>query len=127
MKPIKDPFFLYLNHCSRSNVCIFHRYNHCTSIFPRPCPSSCFACYGFPFRHETEHPDGLSKKRRVRTGKPIHPEEDEVEYTLTIGMMLGLRVAVGRQANPLSAIELTLEDFYQVRRRQEIRLPRFAA
>ncbi|CAN0238738.1 unnamed protein product [Ectocarpus sp. 4 AP-2014] len=54
-------------------------------------------------------------KRRIRSGKPLHPEEDEVEYILTIGMMLGLRVAVGRQANPLAKPELTVEDFYQAR------------
>lgn len=38
-----------------------------------------------------------------------------MEYILTIGMMLGLRVAVGRQANPLAKPELTVEDFYQAR------------
>lgn len=37
-----------------------------------------------------------------------------MEYILTIGMMLGLRVAVGRQANPLAKADLTVEDFYQV-------------
>lgn len=37
-----------------------------------------------------------------------------MEYILTIGMMLGLRVAVGRQASPLAKPELTVEDFYQV-------------
>ncbi|CAM9585348.1 unnamed protein product, partial [Pylaiella littoralis] len=52
--------------------------------------------------------------RRIRSGKPLHPEEDEVEYILTIGMMLGLRVAVGRQENPLVKQELMVEDFYQV-------------
>lgn len=36
-----------------------------------------------------------------------------MEYILTIGMMLGLRVAVGRQASPLAKPELTVEDFYQ--------------
>ena len=35
-----------------------------------------------------------------------------MEYILTIGMMLGLRVAVGRQANPLVKPDLTVEDFY---------------
>lgn len=54
------------------------------------------------------------RKHRARNGKPLHPEDDEVEYILTIGMMLGLRVAVGRQANPLAKPELTVEDFYQV-------------
>ena len=31
-----------------------------------------------------------------------------------MGMMMGLRVAVGRQENPLERQELTVQDFYQV-------------
>ncbi|CAM9870910.1 unnamed protein product, partial [Choristocarpus tenellus] len=53
-------------------------------------------------------------RRRIRNGKPLNPEVDEEEYNLTIRMMLGLRVAVGRQENPLCRKELSVEDFYQV-------------
>jgi hypothetical protein len=53
-------------------------------------------------------------RRRVRSGKVLDPEDDENEYMLTMGMMLGLRVAVGRQENPLENQELTIPDFYQV-------------
>ncbi len=52
--------------------------------------------------------------RRVRLGKPLDPQDDEAEYILTMGMMLGLRVAVGRQGNPLEGKELMIKDFYQV-------------
>ncbi len=52
--------------------------------------------------------------RRVRLGKPLDPQDDEAEYILTLGMMLGLRVAVGRQGNPLEERELIIKDFYQV-------------
>ncbi len=50
----------------------------------------------------------------MRLGKPLDPQDDEAEYILTLGMMLGLRVAVGRQGNPLEEKELMIKDFYQV-------------
>ncbi|CAN0056769.1 unnamed protein product, partial [Discosporangium mesarthrocarpum] len=53
-------------------------------------------------------------RNRIRTGKLIHPQDDEAEYNLTIRMMLWLRVAVGRQENPQSKKELSIEDFYLV-------------
>jgi hypothetical protein len=54
--------------------------------------------------------------RRIRFGRPLDTQTDNDEYLLTLGMMLGLRVAVGRQENPLERPELSVQDFYQVRK-----------
>eukprot|EP00953_Heterococcus_sp_UTEX-ZZ885_P003582 2445-Heterococcus_DN1.PRE.1 len=51
--------------------------------------------------------------RRIRFGRPLDTQTDNDEYLLTLGMMLGLRVAVGRQENPLERPELSVQDFYQ--------------
>ncbi|CAM9270493.1 unnamed protein product, partial [Chrysoparadoxa australica] len=61
----------------------------------------------------------LPNRRRVRprknkSGKALDPNDDRDEYMLTMGMMLGLRVAVGRQENPLANKALSIQDFYQV-------------
>lgn len=44
-----------------------------------------------------------------------HEKTDQKRLTLTIRMMLGVRVAVGRQSNPLERQEVVDEDFHQVR------------
>lgn len=54
------------------------------------------------------------KRRRIRLGKHLDPTNDRNEFLLTMGMLLGLRVAVGRQPAPLEGKELAVEDFFQV-------------
>mmetsp|Transcript_7887 Transcript_7887/g.11927 ORF Transcript_7887/g.11927 Transcript_7887/m.11927 type:complete len:686 (-) Transcript_7887:127-2184(-) len=56
----------------------------------------------------------LSNRKQRRYGTVMSQTPDNDEYLLSLGMMVGLRVSVGRQENPAEKGELTLADFYQV-------------
>ncbi|CAN0291085.1 unnamed protein product, partial [Laminaria digitata] len=58
-------------------------------------------------------------KHQKKERRPTEPDEkgDQRKFKLTIRMMLGVRVAVGRQFNPLASQqdgEVTAEDYAQV-------------